>query len=245
MAAILLYHSVADPVVDDQLQISPHTLLRHLDWCLELGHEIVPVPDALARSAGRRVGVSFDDGFASILTVWPLLAARGICPSVFVCPGRVGGENAWASAGRVRERLLDVEEIRWLADQGVMFGNHGWDHRAFMGRSAVDLAADLARSQAWFEAILGAPAIGFAWPYGRFDAEALEVVEQVHAHALAVEPAWGEEASPLTIPRVVAREGMSACEFEDELMLKSFVMESRVAAHPSGHVSPARHITPR
>ncbi len=76
MAAILLYHSVALDVADDQLQVRPDTILRHLDWCALHGYEPASLADALSQSARKRVAVTFDDGFASFRLAWPALRAR-------------------------------------------------------------------------------------------------------------------------------------------------------------------------
>ena len=77
MAAILLYHSVAVEVADDQLQVRSDTILRHLDWCALHGYETAPLADALSQSARKQVAVTFDDGLASFRLVWPGLRAAG------------------------------------------------------------------------------------------------------------------------------------------------------------------------
>jgi peptidoglycan/xylan/chitin deacetylase (PgdA/CDA1 family) len=225
MAAILLYHSVAVEVVDDQLQVHPGTILRHLDWCRDLGYEAAPLAGVLSDSAGKQVAVTFDDGFASFRLAWPALRARGIRPTIFVCPGRVGGENDWASPGRVRERLLDATAIRRLSAEGVSFGCHGWDHRPFLRRDVRDMDEDLARCQGWFLRVLDFRPSAFAWPFGRFDEEAIRAVGRYHEYAMAAGPVRDEEITRWTVPRIAARENMDARVFEEKLDLGLFFLE--------------------
>src|SRR6476469_9168325 len=107
MAAILLYHALADDVRDDRLQVRPDTLATHLDWCVDHEYRIVPLGEALRSPDERVVALTFDDGLASTLRALPILRDRGIAATAFVCPGMLGRENSWASPGRARERLLD------------------------------------------------------------------------------------------------------------------------------------------
>jgi peptidoglycan/xylan/chitin deacetylase (PgdA/CDA1 family) len=226
MAAILLYHAVASDVVDDRLQVHPGTILRHLDWCRDLGYEAAPLADVLSDSAGQRVAVTFDDGFASFAPAWPALRARGVRPTIFVCPGKVGGENDWASPGRVRGRLLDARAIRGLADEGVSFGCHGWDHRPFLRRENRDMDEDLARCEGWFLRTLDSRPSVFAWPFGRFDADAIRAVTRYHGYAMAAGPVRDEDVTRWTVPRIAAEEGWDVGIFEETLDLGLFFLAS-------------------
>lgn len=221
MSAILLYHSVADNVVDDELQVRRQTLLRHVEWCVELGYELVSLAEALDTPRSKQVAVTFDDGFANFLLAWPELRRRGIRPTVFLCPAMAGRVNAWASPGRVRERLLAAVQVRGLGEAGVSFGCHGWNHRAFEGRKPAELAEDLARCDAWFRDTLGERPWSFAWPFGRFDETAIAVVGRRYRHALAVTPPWGAEISSLCIPRVQGTERLTLEALAEDLELWS------------------------
>ena len=218
MAAILLYHAVADDVVDDMLQVRPATIDRHLRWCRDLGYEVAPLADALAFSAENLVAITFDDGLASIERT----LANLVAPTVFICPGLLGRENVWRSAGRARERLLNVDDIARLRRKGVQFGCHGWDHRAFVNRNRDDIAGDLSACRGWFGT--DQPCY-FAWPFGRFDEVAVEAVGREFHYSLAIEPAWGDEPSRLAVPRIAALESLTLDSFKDALELASFTFE--------------------
>jgi peptidoglycan/xylan/chitin deacetylase (PgdA/CDA1 family) len=224
MAAILLYHAVADQVVDERLQVRPATIDRHLSWFVDLGYELATLAEALSHSAERRVALAFDDGFASVELAGPVLRAWGVRPTIFICPGWVGGENDWASPGRVRGRLLDETATRRLSVEGASFGCHGWDHRPFVGRTEVNMEADLARCAEWFLRTMGARPAVFAWPFGEFDPVATQVVARYHGYALAAGRVRAEEVTRWTVPRIAATEGLGIEAFEERLDLGSFCL---------------------
>jgi peptidoglycan/xylan/chitin deacetylase (PgdA/CDA1 family) len=240
MAVILLYHSVAVDVMDSQLQVHPDTILRHLSWCAREGYETAPLGDTLADSTKKRVAITFDDGFASFRLAWPALRARGIRPTIFVCPGKVGGENDWASPGRLRERLLDTPQICKLAGEGVLVGCHGWDHQPFLDRTVQDMEEDLARCERWFQTAIDVRPAVFAWPYGQLADAAIRVVARHHEYALAAGPGRDAEATRWTVPRIAAYEGYGAAAFEEKLDLGSFFLElARDRPSAPGHDAPA------
>lgn len=226
MASILLYHALADEVRDDRLQVRPATLARHLDWCVELGYRLVPLGEALRLPNEPVVAVTFDDGLASLVEVIPILQDRGAEATAFVCPGMLGRENSWAGAGRMRERLLDAEEVLSLREEGLALGCHGWNHRPFVLRSEPDVAEDLARCRAWFEANTGAGPEVFAWPFGRYDLTGWTLVGGAYRWALGAGPSSFREPWQLDVPRFGAPEGIGREAFADWLEAHSFATEA-------------------
>jgi len=102
---ILAYHNV---VADDDAGVGDASLHLPLSAfhaqlaALEEYVEVVPLPTLLEepRAARKRpkprVAISFDDAYHGTVTVGlPELARRGMPATVFVCPGRLGGEKFW------------------------------------------------------------------------------------------------------------------------------------------------------
>lgn len=137
-AGILLYHAPEAAVLE-----------RHLDY---LGRRHVFVPYALVAEAvgsgdwsdvpPKALAVCFDDGHAQNLGLVPLLAARGIVPTIFVCTAIVGtSRRFWWTLpeldGRERDRLMgvpDAERRRRLEELA------GWSPtREYPERQALDL----------------------------------------------------------------------------------------------------------
>ena len=120
---VLMYHSVADPVEDPyRITVSPARLDAQLTWLRGRGLRGVSVGDLLtARSAGRGgglVGLTFDDGYADFVdNALPLLRRHECTATLFVLPGRLGGDNGWDPLGP-RKPLLTAAGIRTAARPG-------------------------------------------------------------------------------------------------------------------------------
>ncbi len=125
----------------------------------------------------------------------------------------------------MRERLLDAAAIRGLAAEGVSLGCHGWDHQPFVHRTVHDMEEDLARCEEWFLRTLDCLPVVFAWPFGMFEAAAIQAVARRHEYALAAAPGRDVEATRWTVPRIAAREDLDAARFEEKLDLGSYYLE--------------------
>ncbi|MFG2632977.1 polysaccharide deacetylase family protein [Streptomyces sp. NPDC048362] len=203
---IAMYHSVGDRSDDPyRITVTPERLDRQLRWLLRRGLRGVSVAELLAaraRGAGRDlVGLTFDDGYADFLDgALPVLARHGCTATLFVLPGRLGGDNAWDPLGP-RRPLLTAEGIRRAADAGVEIGSHGLTHVDLTRADDTALGAETAGSRALLEKVTGAPVTGFCYPYGRVDRRAVEAVRAAgYGYGCAIDP--GELSGPHALPRV-------------------------------------------
>ncbi|MDT8342166.1 MAG: polysaccharide deacetylase family protein [Longimicrobiales bacterium] len=149
---ILAYHNVVpDPShagADRSLHITRDRFAAHLDLLVEAA-EVVPLERILsgAREQRRRplrVALTFDDAYAGALEYGlGELAARGLPATVFVAPGRLGGEGFWW------DRFADLSDNPGRRDE-VLTGQAGVEARVTralgaLGWESVDPPA-LARS---------------------------------------------------------------------------------------------------
>lgn len=203
---VAMYHSVADPSDDPyRVTVSPARLARQLRWLADRGLRGVSVRELLAANARGPapglVGLTFDDGYADFLeAAVPLLRRHGFTASVYVLPGRLGGQNSWDAAGP-RKPLLDAEGIRRTAAAGMEVGSHGLRHVFLTGVDDDTLAAETRRSRALIEEITGGPVDGFCYPYGAVDARVVRAVRRAgYGYACAIDP--GPLSGRYALPRV-------------------------------------------
>ncbi|AEY89483.1 polysaccharide deacetylase [Streptomyces hygroscopicus subsp. jinggangensis 5008] len=200
-----MYHSVGDCSDDPyRLTVSPDRLERQLRWLRRRGLRGVSVTELLAaraRGEGRDlVALTFDDGYADFLgNALPLLTRWGCTATLFVLPGRLGGDNAWDPLGP-RKPLLTADGIRRAAAAGMEIGSHGLTHVDLTQADDGLLKTETAESRAVLEELTNAPVTGFCYPYGTVDGRAVEAVREAgYAYACAIDP--GELTGPHVLPR--------------------------------------------
>lgn len=203
---VLMYHSVSSCADDPyRITVSPYRLDRQLRWLRDRGLSGVSVGELLrARAAGRGeglVGLTFDDGYADFVdTALPLLRRHGCTATVFVLPGRLGGDNAWDELGP-RKPLLSADGIRTAADEGMEVGSHGLLHTDLTTADDATLERETRHSRTLLSDITGTVPDGFCYPYGTVDARAVDAVRAAgYGYACAIDP--GALTGVHALPRV-------------------------------------------
>ena len=200
---IAMYHSVGDCSEDPyRVTVTPDRLDRQLSWLSRRGLRGVSVSALLAAPArAGLVGLTFDDGYADFLDhALPVLTDHGFGATLFVLPGRLGGDNAWDPLGP-RKPLLTADGIREAAEAGVEIGSHGLTHVDLTQADDVTLKSEIVESRALLEELTGTPVGGFCYPYGTLDQRAVDTVRDAgYRYACAIDP--GPINGPLALPRV-------------------------------------------
>nr|WP_225860690.1 polysaccharide deacetylase family protein [Streptomyces triticiradicis] len=204
---VAMYHSVGDCSDDPyRVTVSPERLDRQLGWLRGRGLRGVCVRDLLvarARGGGRDlVGLTFDDGYADFVeAALPLLRHHGFGATLFVLPGRLGGDNGWDPLGP-RKPLLDERGIRLAAAcEGVEVGSHGLTHIDLTKADDTVLRAEVAESRAVLSELIGAHVDGFCYPYGTVDRRVVDAVRDAgYGYGCAIDP--GPLTGPYALPRL-------------------------------------------
>ncbi|GKQ35449.1 polysaccharide deacetylase family protein [Streptomyces sp. A012304] len=209
-----MYHSVGDCSHDPyRITVSPRRLDRQLRWLRRRGLRGVGVRELLtSRARGVRqglVGLTFDDGYADfVVHALPLLRRHGCGATLFVLPGRLGGDNAWDPLGP-RRPLLSAEGIRHAAAEGIEIGSHGLTHVDLTRADDALLQAEVSDSRTLLSEVTGADVHGFCYPYGRLHRRAVEAVRAAgYAYACATDP--GHLTGLFALPRVHVGENDTA-----------------------------------
>ena len=167
--AILCYHAVVDD--DAVLSVSPEQFRVQLETLRRDGCHFVSIADTVAYARGekmlpkRPVAITFDDGYANVLTdALPVLKEFHAPATVFVV-----GEADEAEARIEPYPLLSrTQEQELTADGLVTLGYHSRTHRLLHSLSSSDIAREVT-----------SPAFRwFAYPGGKRPAAASEEVER-------------------------------------------------------------------
>ncbi|NUS14918.1 MAG: polysaccharide deacetylase family protein [Streptomyces sp.] len=193
-AWVAMYHSVSDCPDDPyNVTVTPERLGRQLAWLTRRGVRGVSMRELLAaraRGAERGlVGLTFDDGFADFAsTALPVLHRWGCTATVFVLPGRLGGENGWEPDGP-RKPLLDTDGIRRVAAAGMEVASHGLTHLDLTKATDEVLTSEVADSRRLLAEMTGRDVEGFCYPYGYMDERVAAAVRRAgYRYACAISP---------------------------------------------------------
>jgi len=174
-----MYHGIAmdGPEALRQWRVTPAAFEEQLRYLRDSGFRSTTLDEwreARERSRplpGRRVLITFDDGYADFAEhAWPLLRRYGFSALVFVVTDRVGETADWDAALGGGAPLLTWDAIRTLHGEGVSFGSHSASHANLMTLTPEHLVRELAMSRSALEAALGVPVTSVAYPFGECDA---------------------------------------------------------------------------
>ncbi len=189
---VLMYHRVAPGprVSPEDLTLSPEEFAWQMARLQQDGFTPVGQADVAAWLQGARglperpVVVSFDDGYAdTMLHAFPLLERLQIPAVSFLVTRRLGGMNEWDTGKLPSWRLMEADDVRIWSKRGIEFGAHGRTHRSLVDVEPTMLAAEIDGSAEDLAALLGAPPLAFAYPYGDVDGAAREHVSRRFALA--------------------------------------------------------------
>lgn len=155
MLLILVYHRIAEPG-RDLYTVAPASFAAQLRQIGRCGLPVVD-PQALPQWRGAGVLLSFDDGTAEhAQLVCPWLEQQGM-RGLFLVPTRRLGQPGF----------LGPRQLERMHRAGHVIGSHGHSHCRLDRMPPRELAADLARSRAAIQNILGRPPMYVA-PAGGF-----------------------------------------------------------------------------
>lgn len=221
---VLCYHAVS-PTFPAPLSVTPEALADQLALLAGRGYRGVTFSEAAAEpgAPGRRVAITFDDAYRSVLALAaPALAAHDWPATVFAPTDHVGSErpmrwpgiDGWLDGPHADELVpMSWQELRDLEGRGWEIGSHTCSHPRLSRLGDEDLAAELERSRAICSAELGRDCDVIAYPYGDHDDRVVAAAERAGYRYAAALPVWLGDRRPLAHPRVGVYHGDSALRF--------------------------------
>lgn len=113
---------------------------------------------------------------------------------------------------------MTASQIKNLSDNGHVIANHTWDHHMVTKYSAEDWITQLLKPQKKLEAIIGKPVHYFSYPFGLWNATAIDVLQK-NGYKLAFILS-DRKASPnynYTIRRMIVSGGWSASRMMENM----------------------------
>jgi peptidoglycan/xylan/chitin deacetylase (PgdA/CDA1 family) len=157
----------------------------------------------------HRVILTFDDGFANVLThATGPLAANGFRAIQFIVADRIGQVDEWNRAdGEVLAPLMDAAQIKdWLA-AGHQIGSHTLTHPFLTRIPPAPAREEIMASKKKLEDSFGVEVRHFCYPYGDWNESVLDMVSEA-GYRTACTTGFGvntAETSPHALLRLTAR----------------------------------------
>lgn len=170
---VLTYHRVEPGWTTlDEYIVSPGLFSEHLGALVSRGWRAVTAHDLGILLATRGTPpdhtfvITIDDGWQDGITqALPILQRYGLVATFYVVPGLIG-----------TERYLTWEQVRALRDAGMEIGNHTMNHTRMTQMTAAEAARAVHAAQDVLTRQLGDEPDTFAYPFGAFNATAVEAV---------------------------------------------------------------------
>lgn len=216
MAAVLMYHAIADDAhsargADPHYTVTRPRFLAQLDLIRERGLRAASCAAILAGddSARATVALTFDDGHESNFAAAEAIVERGMGADLFVNPGLVGGPG-----------LLSWEALRELAGAGISIQSHGMTHRYLDELDDAEVDRELRASRAEIADRIGIPPALFAPPGGRFRRGfPLYARAAGYSAVCSSRPGvWRTDRDALEIPRFAMLAGTGDAQFHRWIM---------------------------
>jgi peptidoglycan/xylan/chitin deacetylase (PgdA/CDA1 family) len=211
---ILCYHNVAFAPPEARfklLYVSPHKFERQLWTLRRLGLRGVSMGEGIERlrngTARGCVALTFDDGYADTLTAAaPLMRRYGFAATCYVVSGALGAHNRWdAQYLQETKPLMTRPQLdQWLA-AGMEVGSHSCSHPRLHTLPREAARDEIAESRVALRNMLGVSIEHFAYPFGDFTADTVELVRGAgYTSAVTVLPGVARVADdPLRLPRIL------------------------------------------
>jgi peptidoglycan/xylan/chitin deacetylase (PgdA/CDA1 family) len=167
--------------------------------------------DYLAPPDGtRRVAMTFDDAFMSVVDhALPILAAEQFPCTIFAPAGQLGAHPAWEMEGSApdREELIATAAVlRGLPKALVDIGAHSVSHPRLTRIPLEQARQEVQTAKASLEDDTGRKIESFAFPYGDYNADTLQLCEEAgYRFAYSIGPGSVETSDANVLrPRVAA-----------------------------------------
>jgi peptidoglycan/xylan/chitin deacetylase (PgdA/CDA1 family) len=172
---VLMYHCIGDNSSDaKELYVTPLEFKKQLKYLKDAGYTPIDFKQAdNTKSIIRPVIITFDDGYKDNYTnAYPLLKEFNFKATIFLISSAIG-----------KKQCLDISNIKEMRDL-VDFQGHSVTHPHLAEIELDKVDYELRESQKAIENITGKPVFVFAYPYGSYNQNVINIVKKYYKYAL-------------------------------------------------------------
>src|SRR3989344_9684391 len=176
---ILVYHYV-EIVLDEKdtirksLNTPPYLFIEQIETLKNAGYafvtasELIDILDGKIKLPQKPVLITFDDGYRDFYTdVFPILKKYKIKAVAYVVSGFLDKPN-----------YLFTWQLKELAQSGLVeIGAHTVNHKSLKDVTSDEAKYEIIESKKQLEKLINKPVVSFAYPNGKYDNQAIKLVE--------------------------------------------------------------------
>ena len=204
---VLMYHSINRSVdgISPDLVVSPEAFEAQLQYLSKNGYQFYTISELLeAKPSGKAIVLTFDDGFRDNFTeMFPILKRHDAKATIYLAPAIEGIER------------LDQQQIETMRDSGLVeFGAHTM-HHVNLDKAETDVAVkEINESKAVVEKLTGLQCKAFAYPFGRYNDETVQQVQQAGlSSSVTVKKGIEQVIDPFRIKRISVLGSTNSLQF--------------------------------
>ncbi len=209
-ARVLMYHSICEHVGKERhnkWRVRPADFEKQMSWLAKKGWNCVTMSELIAYDEipPKTVAVTFDDGFENNYSnAFPILKKYNIKATIYLVPNQK--MNEWDKDHTTElSSMMTRKQIREMQASGLIeFGAHTVSHVNLSRVDAAEQQSEIIESKKLVEEITGVPCDAFAYPYGKFDDQIVQIVKEAgYTNATVVKRGvYGNSDNSFTIKRI-------------------------------------------
>jgi peptidoglycan/xylan/chitin deacetylase (PgdA/CDA1 family) len=207
---ILAYHSIDNS--GSVISIDTTIFKDQMRFLKDYSFNVISLDEVVMRIrkrtpfAEKSIAITFDDGFKNVYTdAFPVLKEYGFNATVFLTTNYCEKLNNWPSQpdSIKAQPLLSWADVKEMSRSGMQFGAHTHNHPSLTKVPMKDAENEILLSKKVIEDKLQEEINSFAYPYGDFNTNIVNIVNQHFTGACSTKLAIANSKSnPFLLERV-------------------------------------------
>jgi len=189
-AVVLMYHSISDN--GGFFCVRTTDFERQMNYLCDNNFNVVSLDEMIKHLDGgiipnKTVVLTFDDGFEdNFINAFPILKKYNFPATIFLETGVLGREKTNKSG--IVYKMLKWEQIKEMEkSKMIQFGAHTLSHPKLSQLNLTDMNEEIIRSKEILEDKLGKKCEFFAYPFGNYNEQVVEIIKNNFKAAFTVE----------------------------------------------------------
>ena len=204
----LMYHSVSEAINDvhPELVVRPRQFSRQINYLRKQGFNFYTVSEIVAGGINfPAIAMTFDDGFLDNYSlVFPVLKQLNIKATVYIAP-EIDGISKLSKA-----QIVEMQSSGLLE-----FGAHTLSHANLLNLDSDSAGEEIIASKNWLEDVTKVPCETFAYPFGRFSDETVDLlIDSGFSSAVTVKKGIDFQPDPLRLKRISVLRSTNLLQFK-------------------------------